>query len=102
MKRSTHRSVSPHWIMTAVLATVLAFQLFSANAPTAEANLIKAADVATLGDYTVLTADGGSQDILYIIDSRTEDLLVYEVINQNQLVLVARQPLDRLFRSAAR
>ena len=54
-------------------------------------------DVGTSGDITALTTDGGSDDVLMLIDQRAEQLLVYHVRAQNDLQFVQRYALRELF-----
>jgi hypothetical protein len=64
--------------------------------------------VADRGSYTLMTADsgrGGDEDpneILYVIDSREQTLLVYEVedARKRQVTFREGQPLDQLFQRA--
>lgn len=61
------------------------------------------AQVALLaGDYVMLTAEAGSEDLCLVLDNRSETLLAYRVRNQNEVVLQARYRLPDLFRQAAR
>jgi hypothetical protein len=56
--------------------------------------------VSQVGPYTVLTFDGGNEDILLVLDSRAEDLYSYRVVNQNRLDLLGRESLSEMFASA--
>jgi hypothetical protein len=59
-----------------------------------------AAEVSQSGDYTALTCDGGNEDILVVLDGRTEQLFVYKVQNQNSLQLMQREDVSRIFSDA--
>jgi len=52
------------------------------------------------GPITALTASGGSDEVMMVIDHRTEQLLVYHVRNQTVLELRTRQDLRELFANA--
>jgi hypothetical protein len=73
-----------------------------------QGNAAYAEVVADRGSYTLMTADsgrGGDEDpdeILYVIDSREQTLLVYEVedARKKQVIFREGQPLDQLFQRA--
>jgi hypothetical protein len=73
-----------------------------------QGNAAHAEMVADRGSYTLMTADsgrGGDEDpdeILYVIDSREQTLLVYEVEDARKRQISFRQgePLDLLFQRA--
>lgn len=44
--------------------------------------------VAKVGDQTLLTFNAGSDDVLAILDSRSEQILTYRVRNQTNLELI--------------
>lgn len=56
--------------------------------------------VAESGHLVTMTAKGGNEDILLIIDNRSEQLTLYKVGQQNALELVQRIELPELFESA--
>lgn len=53
--------------------------------------------VATTGDYTILSANGGNEDVVLVLDNRNEELLAYRVRNQNQVELLQKASLAELF-----
>lgn len=53
--------------------------------------------VAKVGDQTLLTFNGGSDDILALLDSRSEQILTYRVRNQTNLELIGVYNLPELF-----
>ncbi len=73
------------------ISGMLAFRPAPANAT------LNMMDVGTSGDITALTTDGGSDDVLMLIDQRAEQLLVYHVRAQNDLQFVQRYALRELF-----
>ncbi len=59
------------------------------------------ADAAVRSDgHSMITTKAGPDEVLMIIDDRAETLLVYEVINQSEVQLSARENLPRLFEAA--
>lgn len=50
--------------------------------------------------YTVMTTDGGTDEIVVVIDDRQETLLVYRHQNRERLQLLDREPLPELFARA--
>lgn len=65
--------------------------------PPGAALAMAAGVVSSSNEFTLLTADGGSEDILFILDGRGESLLAYRVANQSRLDLVRRWDLKQLF-----
>ncbi|MGD9789906.1 MAG: hypothetical protein AB7Q00_03420 [Phycisphaerales bacterium] len=59
-----------------------------------------AAVVSKAGALTVLTAEGTNDEMLMVLDSRREELLVYRTSAQNGMQLFQRIPLADLFRDA--
>lgn len=57
--------------------------------------------VATSGTLTVLTAEATNfNDVLLVLDGRSEELLVYKVENQSNLDLFKKYTLPRMFADA--
>ncbi len=50
--------------------------------------------------YTVMTTDGGTDEIVVVIDDRQEALLVYRHQNRERIQLLDREPLPELFTRA--
>lgn len=59
----------------------------------------KAEMVSQTGAYTVLTADGGSNNVLVVLDKRSEEVFVYSAVQQG-VELQQRLPLAKLFTDA--
>lgn len=55
---------------------------------------------ASAGGYTIMTTDGGSNEVGLVIDERNETLLVYSVKNRREVRLENRQSLPELFTRA--
>ncbi|MFT3683968.1 MAG: hypothetical protein QM783_03400 [Phycisphaerales bacterium] len=59
------------------------------------------ADVAVTGsDHGLLTSDGGGDDVLLVLDQRTEELLLYRPSNGRTIDFRARYALRDLFNEA--
>ncbi|MCC6285420.1 MAG: hypothetical protein IT439_08985 [Phycisphaerales bacterium] len=56
--------------------------------------------VSQTGAYTVLTVDGGTNNVLVILDKRSEELFVYNANSQSTVQLETRLPLPKLFTDA--
>lgn len=56
--------------------------------------------VAQSGDYTAMTVDGGNEEILVVLDGRSERLFVYKVLNQTSVQLYQREDVSRIFGDA--
>ncbi len=56
--------------------------------------------VAQVGAYTVLTADGGNEEVLLVLDNHNEQVFVYKVVNQKSVQLYQKLDLKRLFKDA--
>lgn len=86
--------VAALWAAAFVLAGLV---LVQASRLTGEA---RADVVSHAGEFTVLTAASGSEDVLMAIDSRGEKLLVYKVVNQSSVELFQKHDLARIFMDA--
>jgi len=56
--------------------------------------------VADTSGYTIMTTDGGTDEILVVIDDRQETLMVYRHQNRERLQLLDRESLPDLFTRA--
>jgi len=56
--------------------------------------------VARSGSYIVMTTDGGNEEVLVIIDERSETVSVYKVVNQQNVQLFQRADLRDIFTAA--
>lgn len=56
--------------------------------------------VVTDAGYTMMTTDGGSDEVLVLIDSRDESILVYRVGPSGGLDLLERESLSGIFTRA--
>lgn len=66
-------------------------------------NAARAGNVSEIGDLTVLTAESGdNEDILCILDRRSERLFIYGVQNRQSVELLRTYDLGEAFTSARR
>ncbi|HYE02289.1 MAG TPA: hypothetical protein VD963_03535 [Phycisphaerales bacterium] len=85
------------WASAFFIAAAILVQLGRVGPLGAEAR----ADVANqLAGFTLLTFEGGHGDVVLVMDSRAEDVLVYTVENQDRLTFMGRESLKDLFAQA--
>ncbi len=89
-------ATAPLWASAIV---VLALILTQAGRGAA-GSIAKAEMVHGTGGYTIMTADGGTDDVLLVLDNRNEELFVYQVANQRSVDLKERLSLTKLFADA--
>jgi hypothetical protein len=56
--------------------------------------------VSNTSSLTALTVEAQIEDVLLVIDSRSEHMLAYKVVNQNSLELFKSYSLPRMFTDA--
>ena len=61
-----------------------------------------AESVSRVGDYTVLTFNSGSDDVLAVLDGRGEELFTYRVKNLKEFEFLGRERLPELFATGRR
>lgn len=95
----THERVPAHtarggwlWVSAGVLAALTIVQGAGLFSQPAYAEM-----TASTSAYRMMTTDGGSDELLVIIDDRNETLLVYRQENRQRLSLVDREDLAELF-----
>ncbi len=74
------------------VATTSAFQPL-ARAGSAD----RAGMLASVGEYTALTADIGNEDAMLLLDGRAEEILVYRADTQQVMQVAQRVNLPRMF-----
>ncbi|MEM9166445.1 MAG: hypothetical protein AAGB48_05415 [Planctomycetota bacterium] len=93
------------WVTAFALAALIALQLGhrlhgNAELPLPESPVL-ADMVASVGDYSAMTtAASEDEELLYVLDNRNEQLLVYQIGQQRSLVLLAREDLASVFARA--
>lgn len=56
--------------------------------------------IGASGDYVAMTTNGGVEELLFLVDGRSETLMVYRVQNGQFVQQSARQDLRELFTTA--
>jgi hypothetical protein len=80
--------------VAAVLAGLAAVELLRPIDPA------QAAVVSRAGGLTVLTADAGNEDVVVMLDERSEGLLVYRTDGRLGVQLMQKIPIGQLFTEA--
>ena len=94
----TTTRVSPNaslWASAVVLAGLVIFTAGRLGESPARADLVSAA-----GNVTALTVQSQVDDVLLVVDNRSEQLFAYKVLNQNSLELFKTYRLPQLFGDA--
>jgi len=58
--------------------------------------------VSRVGDFTMLSFNAGSDDVLAVLDGRGEELYFYRVRNQRELEFLGREDLKGVFATGRR
>jgi hypothetical protein len=56
--------------------------------------------VSRVGDYTAMTFNAGSDEVLAVLDGRGEELFLYRVKNMNDFEFLGRDSLPSVFATA--
>ncbi len=88
----TARSGGWLWISAGVLAALTLVQGAGLLDRTARAEM-----VSEKSGYAIMTTDGGTDQILVVLDERNEMLMVYSVENRREMILQDRQPIPDMF-----
>ena len=83
------------WISAGVLAALILVQGAGMLDSPAMGDM-----TTTQQSYSMMTTDGGTDEVLVLIDSRQESMLVYRVDSSNTLQLLKREQLDAMFSRA--
>ena len=86
---------APLWASAIVILGLTLVQSSRLTGSRAQAEM-----VSSSGGYTVMTADGGTDEVLIILDERSEEMFVYRVENQRSVDLKERVSLSQLFTDA--
>ena len=98
MNTTTARRLSPAaalWASAAVLAGLIVVQAGRLTGSDARADL-----VTGMAGLTALTVESTTEDILLVADNRSEQLMVYKVVNQSSLDLFRTYSLSKMFTDA--
>ena len=83
------------WLTAGVLMGLIVLQGGGFFESTAKAEMSTVS-----GTYSVMTTDGGNDEIMVVVDSRQETIMVYRTFNNNKLSLIERENLSSLFTRA--
>jgi hypothetical protein len=92
---ATPRKHHALWISAIALAVIALFQLGLSDRAAIAAPL--PADVASSGDYTMLTLTQSNEDLLLVLDGRNETLSVYHVRNKTSFEIIGGEDLKSIF-----
>ncbi|MBC7834606.1 MAG: hypothetical protein H7Y88_05835 [Phycisphaerales bacterium] len=95
--RSAGRGRAALWASAAVLAGLVIVQAGRVwpgllSAPEARADL-----VTQLGEYSLITFYGGNDDVLAVVDGRSEEVYLYQTTGQSRLEYIGRESLPDIF-----
>jgi len=99
MKRESSLNMNVLWVSAVALAAMVLLQLGKGGQVPFEQQAL-AEMVTSVGDYSIMTTDGGNEELLFVLDNRNEQLMVYKVDQQKSMTLLAREELDSVFASA--
>ena len=88
------------WVSAALLAAVILLRVGGLSGGLTGDGVALADMTAESGSYTAMTTQSGSEELLYLIDDRAEQLHVYRVRQTNAVDLVAREDLRQMFTAA--
>ncbi len=83
------------WVSAGVLAALIVVQGAGMLDTPAQAEMTSAS-----GSYTMMTTDGGNDELLFVVDSGHESLLVYRTDRSQGMQLLEREDLAGLFARA--
>jgi hypothetical protein len=84
------------WASALLIFAMILMQASRLNGP----GVAFAGNVSEVGDLTILTADAGNdEDLLLVLDSRADRLLVYGIANDMSLQLRANYEIAPLFQA---
>lgn len=93
--RRGHQQAGWLWVSAGILAALIVVQGGGFFESVARAEMS-----TTSGTFSIMTTDGGNDEILVVADSRQESLMVYRTVNGNTLQMIEREELSSLFSRA--
>lgn len=91
-------------VTAAVLSTLVAVQVLGGAPPIGprgnDSSSAHAGMVSSAGGHTVMTADGNNEDLLLVLDERSEELFVYRTDVNKGVQLFQRMSLPEIFSDA--
>jgi hypothetical protein len=91
----TNRLHAALWASAAALAALTAIRSGSLTGNVASAEMVSQA-----GEFTMLTTDSGTEEVLVVLDNRSEQLLVYHIRAQKTLELMQNVSVAKMFEAA--
>jgi len=95
VQANTTRQPGWLWVSAGVIAALIVVQGGAFFGSTAQAEM-----ATTSGSYSIMTTDGGNDEILVVVDSRQEALMVYRTFNNMNFKMIEREELSSLFSRA--
>ncbi|MDX9911328.1 MAG: hypothetical protein RBS39_05815 [Phycisphaerales bacterium] len=84
------------WASAVVLCGLILTQASSLGTSTAQAGL-----VSQVSELTALTVRSGAEDLLLVLDNRTEELYVYQIGSKgNSVELIDKESVSQMFTNA--
>lgn len=93
--KSNRRQPGWLWMSAGILAALIIVQGGALIESPAIAEM-----ATTNGSYSIMTTDGGNDEVLVLVDSRQESLMVYRVVNGHDFRMLEREELSSLFTRA--
>ncbi|MEI7656911.1 MAG: hypothetical protein WCK33_02470 [Phycisphaerae bacterium] len=92
---SSHRRLLT--VAAAGLASLLALHAIGGAPPVGGGSSARAGMVSQAGQHTILTADANNEDLVLVLDERSEELLVYRTDINKGVQLFQRLRLPEVF-----
>ena len=92
---TTNRLRAALWASAATLGALVLVQASGLRGNQAMAEMVSQA-----GEFTMLTTDSGTEEVLVVLDNRSEQLLVYHIRAQKTLELMQNVSVSKMFESA--
>jgi hypothetical protein len=83
------------WVSAAALAVLALVQAGALPGNSARAEMVSHA-----GEFTAMTTDSGTEEVLVVLDNRSEQLMVYHIRAQKTLELMQNVSVGKMFESA--
>lgn len=80
------------WASAFVVMALIIVQAGTVSPASAQADMVSKA-----GEYTVLSTNAGSEDIIIVLDNRAEELMAYKIVNQSSIQLLQKTSLPETF-----
>jgi uncharacterized membrane protein len=91
----TNRLHAALWASAIALGALIVFQAGGLTGNVAMAEMVSHA-----GEFTLLTTDSGTEEVLVVLDNRSEQLMVYHIRAQKTLEMMQNVSVAKMFESA--